>query len=103
MTFEELRSRSSKEPEELNESLLRKGAGFFYSRQSKAHGDKAAKHFKDATVTLSRPAEGIEERLELVSKAMVEMNAGFQSLGDQNGSLTALGLIGVLLAEKGRR
>ena len=102
-TFEEIRGTGTAEPEFLEERLLRKGAGLLYARKSKNHGDAAARHFSASTQHLNRPANTMEDQLQNITNAMKEMNDGFERLRDQNGSITALCLVSVLLSEKGRR
>jgi hypothetical protein len=102
-TLEEIRGAVTTEPEFLEERFLRKGAGLIYARQSKKHGDAASRHFSDSTQHLNRPADTVEDQLQNITNAMKEMNDGFVRLRDQNGSITALCLVSVLLSEKGRR
>ena len=102
-TFEEIRGTVTTEPEFLEERFLRKGAGLIYARQSKNHGDAASRHFSASTQHLNRPANTMEDQLLNITNAMKEMNDGFERLRDQNGSITALSLVSVLLSEKGRR
>jgi len=100
-TLEEIRG-SNADPEYLEERLLRKGAGLVYARQSKKHGDDATKHFNAANNHLNRPANTMEDQLNNLTNAMNETNQGLIKLRDQNGSITALALVGVLLSEKVR-
>ena len=102
-TFEEIRGTVTTEPEFLEERLLRIGAGVIYARQSKNHGDAASRHFTAATTHLNRPADTMEDQLLNITNAMKEMNDGFVRLRDQNGSITALCLVNVLINEKGKR
>ena len=102
-TLEEIRGTVTTEPEFLEERLLKKGAGLLYARQSKNHGDAAARHFNASTQHLNRPANTMEDQLLNITNAMKEMNDGFEKLRDQNGSITALCLVSVLLSEKGSR
>ena len=102
-TLEEIRGTVTTDPEFLEERLLRKGAGLLYARQSKNHGDAATRHFSASTDHLNRAADTMEEQLQNITNAMKEMNKGFERLRDQNGSITALCLVSVLLSEKGRR
>ena len=102
-TLEEIRGTVNTEPEFLEERLLRKGAGLLYARQSKNYGDAASRHFSASTQHLNRPADTMEDQLQNITNAMKEMNNGFERLRDQNGSITALCLVSVLLSEKGKR
>ena len=103
-TLEEIRGSVVTDPEVLNErNLMRKGAGLLYARQSKSHGDAAARHFSTSNQHLNRPANTMEDQLLNITNAMKEMNGGFERLRDQHGSITALCLVSVLLNEKGKR
>ena len=98
-TLDEIRG-SNADPEFLEERVLRKGAGLVYARQSKKHGDDAARHFNAANNHLNRPADTVEDQLSNLTDAMKEMNSGLMRMRDQNGSLTALCLVSVLLNER---
>lgn len=102
-TFQEIRGTGTTEPEFLEERFLRKGAGLIYARQSKNHGDAASRHFSASTQHLNRPADTMEDQLQNITNALEEMNKGFGKLRDQNGSITALCLVNVLINEKGKR
>ena len=105
-TFEELRDGAEVTTNQdvlIERNLLRKGAGLLYARQSKSHGDAASRHFSASTQHLNRPADNMEDQLLNIINAMKEMNDGFEKLRDQNGSITALCLVSVLLNEKGKR
>ena len=101
-TLEEIRGTVTTDPEFLEERLLRKGAGLIYARQSRNHGDAASRHFSAANTHLDRPADTMEDQLLNITNAMKEMNDGYSKLRDQNGSITALCLVSVLLSEKSR-
>lgn len=99
-SFDDLRVTFKSEPEFLEERFLRKGAGLMYARQSKMNGDTATKHFANASNHLNRPADSLEDQLTNLTNAMKETNLGLIKLRDQNGSVTALTLVGVLLSER---
>ena len=103
-TLEEIRGTVTTDEDLLTErNLMRKGAGLLYARGSKTHGDAAARHFNASTQHLNRPANTMEDQLLNITNAMKQMNDGFEKLRDQNGSITALCLVSVLLSEKGSR
>lgn len=100
-TFKQIRTDTT-EQEFLEERPLRKGAGLLYARQSKVHGDTAERHFSASAQHLNRVSNSLEEQLDNITNAMKEMNHGFGKLRLQNGSITSLVLVSVLLSEKGR-
>ena len=102
-TLEEIRGTVTTEPEFLEERILRRGAGLMYARQSKMNGDAATKHFTNASNHLNRPADSLEDQVTHLTNALKETNQGLIKLRDQNGSMTALTLVGVLLSERGGR
>ena len=102
-TLEEIRGVVATEPEFLEERLLRKGAGLLYARQSKNAGGAAVRYFNASTQHLNRPANTVEDQLQNITNAMMDMNKGFEKLRDQSGSITALCLVSVLLSEKRKK
>jgi hypothetical protein len=101
-TFDEIRQ-DRVDPDLLEEGVLRKGAGLVYARQSKVHGDAASRHFSNATNHLTRPADALDDQITNIRNAMKELSSGLTRMRDQNGSITSLCLVGVLLSEKGKR
>ena len=86
--------------EELEEGIVRSGALITFSGQSKSHGDKAEKHFRDAITALNTaPAKGdpIEQRLLRIEKAIFALSAGLIEQRKQIGSGIAVNLTGHLL------
>lgn len=74
-----------------------------FSGQSKSHGDKAEKHFRDAITTLNTaPAKGdaVEQRLLRIEKAIFALSAGLIEQRKQIGSGVAVNLTGHLLTNK---
>jgi len=89
--------------EELEEGIVRSGALIAFSGQSKSHGDKAEKHFRDVMTALnSAPSKGdpIEQRLIKLEKALFALSAGLIEQRKQIGSGVAVNLTGHLLTNK---
>jgi len=89
--------------EELEEGIVRTGALVAFSGQSKNHGDKAEKHFRDAMTALNTaPAKGdpIEQRLIRLEKAIFALSAGLIEQRKQIGAGVAVNLTGHLLTNK---
>ena len=89
--------------EELEEGIVRTGALVAFSGQSKSHGDKAEKHFRDAMTALNTaPAKGdpIEQRLIRFEKAIFALSAGLIEQRKQIGAGIAVNLTGHLLTNK---
>ena len=89
--------------EELEEGIVRSGALIAFSGQSKTHGDKAEKHFRDVMTALnSAPSIGdpIEQRLIKLEKALFALSAGLIEQRKQIGSGVAVNLTGHLLTNK---
>jgi hypothetical protein len=89
--------------EELEEGIVRSGALIAFSGQSKTHGDKAEKHFRDAITALNTaPAKGdpIEHQLIKLEKALFALSAGLIEQRKQIGSGVAVNLTGHLLTNK---
>ena len=101
-TLEEIRE-SSHSPEYLEERLLRKGMGVVYASQSKKYGNAATRHFNNATLHLNRPVSNSDEQINNLSDALKEVVLGLKEMRNQNGSITALGLVAVLLSEKSQK
>ena len=89
--------------EELEEGIVRTGALVAFSGQSKSHGDKAEKHFRDAMTALNTaPAKGdaVEQRLIRLEKAIFALSAGLIDQRRQIGAGIAVDLTGHLLTNK---
>jgi len=89
--------------EELEEGIVRTGALVAFSGQSKSHGDKAEKHFRDAMTALNTaPAKGdpVEQRLIRLEKAIFALSAGMIEQRKQIGAGIAVDLTGHLLTNK---
>ena len=89
--------------EELEEGIVRTGALVAFSGQSKSHGDKAEKHFRDAMTALNTaPAKGdaVEQRLLRIEKAIFALSAGLIEQRKQIGAGIAVDLTGHLLTNK---
>ena len=89
--------------EELEEGTVRSGALIAFSGQSKTHGNKAEKHFRDAITTLNTaPAKGdaVEQRLLRIEKAIFALSAGLIEQRKQIGAGVAVNLTGHLLTNK---
>ena len=89
--------------EELEEGIVRSGALIAFSGQSKTHGDKAEKHFRDAITALNTaPAKGdaVEQRLIRLEKAIFALSAGLIESRKQIGAGIAVDLTGHLLTNK---
>ena len=89
--------------EELEEGIVRSGALIAFSSQSKTHGDKAEKHFRDVMTALNNaPAKGdpIEQRLTRLEKAIFALSAGMIEQRKQIGAGIAVDLTGHLLTNK---
>ena len=101
-TFEQLREETNNS-EILEEGLLRKGAGLVYASQSKKHGDAAVRYFSQVSQHLNRHSETVEERLDQVSSAINLLSKGMIEMRNQNGSITSLCLVSVLLNERSKK
>ena len=89
--------------EELEEGIVRSGALIAFSGQSKTHGNKAEKHFRDAITALNTaPAKGdpIEQRLIKLEKAIFALSAGLIEQRKQIGAGVAVNLTGHMLTNK---
>ena len=89
--------------EELEEGVVRSGALIAFSGQSKSHGDKAEKHFRDVMTALNTaPAKGdpVEQRLIRLERAIFALSAGLIEQRKQIGSGVAVNLTGHLLTNK---
>ena len=89
--------------EELEEGIVRTGALVAFSGQSKSHGDKAEKHFRDAMTAINTaPAKGdaVEQRLIQLEKAIFALSAGMIEQRKQIGAGIAVDLTGHLLTNK---
>jgi len=89
--------------EELEEGIVRSGALIAFSGQSKTHGDKAEKHFRDAITALNTaPSKGdaVEQRLLRIEKAIFALSAGLIEQRKQIGAGIAVNLTGHLLTNK---
>jgi len=89
--------------EELEEGIVRSGALIAFSGQSKTHGDKAEKHFRDAITALNTaPSKGdpIEQRLLRIERAIFALSAGMIEQRKQIGAGIAVNLTGHLLTNK---
>jgi hypothetical protein len=102
-SFDEIREIDKHEGEFLEERILRKGAGLMFAARSKSAGDKAERHFEQANQYLQqpkKPKDTLEDRVEVLIKALSAHNEGMISLRNQNGAITSLCLTAVLLSEK---
>ena len=89
--------------EELEEGIVRSGALIAFSSQSKTHGNKAEKHFRDVMTALNTtPAKGdpVEQRLIRLEKAIFALSAGLIEQRKQIGAGIAVNLTGHLLTNK---
>ena len=106
MSFQEF----VEEPEDLGETLVdleegivRSGALIAFSSQSKTHGNKAEKHFRDAITALntaSAKGDQVEQRLIRLEKAIFALSAGLIEQRKQIGAGIAVDLTGHLLTNK---
>ena len=89
--------------EELEEGIVRSGALIAFSGQSKTHGNKAEKHFRDAITALntaSAKGDQVEQRLIRLEKAIFALSAGLIEQRKQIGAGIAVDLTGHLLTNK---
>ena len=103
MSFQEFVEEPDFEAEELEEGIVRSGALIAFSGQSKTHGNKAEKHFRDAITALNTaPAKGdaVEQRLIRLEKAIFALSAGMIEQRKQIGAGIPVDLTGHLLTNK---
>ena len=103
MSFQEFVEEPNFETEELEEGIVRSGALIAFSGQSKTHGNKAEKHFRDAITALntaSAKGDPIEQRLIRLEKAIFALSAGLIEQRKQIGAGIAVDLTGHLLTNK---
>jgi len=103
MSFQEFVEEPDFEAEELEEGIVRSGALIAFSGQSKTHGNKAEKHFRDAITALNTaPSKGdaVEQRLIRLEKAIFALSAGLIEQRKQIGAGVAVNLTGHLLTNK---
>ena len=101
MTFEELRSRTSKEPEELNESLLRKGAALAFAARARSDGLKLERKLASAKETLRpRAGDSLQEQLKRIQEGLFEICEAQLEQRRLLGNLTAIVVSGQLLNER---
>ena len=89
--------------ETLGEGIVRSGALIAFSGQSKTHGNKAEKHFRDAINALkAAPSKGdpVEQRLIRLENAIFQLSAGLIEQRKQIGAGVAVNLTGHLLTNK---
>ena len=89
--------------EELEEGIVKTGALVAFSGQSKTHGNKAEKHFRDAITALntaSAKGDAVEQRLIRIEKAIFALSAGLIEQRKQIGTGVAVNLTGHLLTNK---
>ena len=103
MSFQEFVEEPDFEAEELEEGIVRSGALIAFSGQSKTHGNKAEKYFREVMTALNTaPAKGdpIEQRLIRLEKAIFALSAGLIEQRKQIGAGVAVNLTGHLLTNK---
>lgn len=103
--FEDLRSKNDAEIEadttQLQESLLRKGAGLVVKGVEKRKANEAKRKFVSAKQKLRvLSTDDTEERLRKQNEALEEMLDGMLALSQQVSAATTLGLTSVLLTQK---
>ena len=91
------------EIETLEEGVVRTGALLTFSAQSKNHGNKAERYFREALSVLKAPpskGDPVEQRLARLEKVIAALAAGLIEQRLQIGSSVAVNLTGHLLTNK---
>ena len=90
---------------DLNESrFLRKGAALLLARSAKKHGDDATRSLSDAKRKIKGSSlDNEEERLKGIQDGLQDLCDGLISMRKQNGALTGIATIAVLLNERTNR
>ena len=90
---------------DLNESrLLRKGGALLLARSAKKHGDDATRSLSDAKRKIKGSSlDSDEERLKGIQDGLQDLCDGLISMRKQNGAITGIVTIAVLLNERTNR
>jgi hypothetical protein len=75
----------------MDEAVVRKGAVITYASQSRAHGERATQHYREANrlMTINMMCKVSDEKIDLIMTAIGHMADGMISTRQQIGSVSA--------------